>query len=70
MKYNLVFCKECKRLTLHCESEVGCEDCGSHPALLCLVCCEAIDLIYESPTTYSVYREKIAEHRRITWRKR
>lgn len=28
------------------ETEVGCEDCGTHPAVRCPACGEAVDAIY------------------------
>lgn len=28
------------------DAEVGCEDCGSHPAVRCAFCLETLDLIY------------------------
>ncbi len=31
------------------DAEVGCSDCGSHPALRCVVCGDFVDLIHEDP---------------------
>lgn len=31
------------------ETEVGCEDCGSHPAIKCPFCEECVDWVYTSP---------------------
>lgn len=29
------------------ETEVGCDDCGTHPAVRCDACGQVLDLIYE-----------------------
>lgn len=42
-------CPECKQVSLASDwldCEVGCEDCGSHPAKECPRCRDRIDLIY------------------------
>jgi hypothetical protein len=30
------------------ESEVGCDDCGTHPAVRCDHCGQVLDLVYET----------------------
>jgi hypothetical protein len=39
-------CQGIAKAELFTETEKGCDDCGSHPALLCPVCDEPIDMIY------------------------
>lgn len=40
-------CPECDRMnTVRIETEVGCDQCGEHPALQCEHCGDIIDLIY------------------------
>lgn len=45
-------CKECGEVSFRKEwddTEVGCEDCGSHPAIRCPKCGDDIDTIYLRP---------------------
>lgn len=34
------------------KTEVGCEDCGDHPALRCRRCGESIDMIYRNEADF------------------
>lgn len=41
------YCPECRKLTVFKTGyEVGCEDCGSHPAVQCEICGERFDSSY------------------------
>lgn len=43
------FCPECEQVSpvaAWVETEVGCSDCGSHPAAFCPDCMEKIDLVF------------------------
>jgi hypothetical protein len=39
-------CPACKKSIVWIKSEIGCEDCGSHPAIQCPECDVAFDLIF------------------------
>lgn len=44
------YCPRCRHLNRERhETEVGCEDCGTHPALWCDGCDEALDTVYWDP---------------------
>ena len=48
-------CPMCKALGTAAdfeETEVGCEDCGDHPAVRCRRCGESIDMIYRNETDF------------------
>lgn len=49
-KERIVVCPECKEESKRSEwdnSEVLCDDCGTHPALVCPKCKEPIDQIFD-----------------------
>jgi hypothetical protein len=50
-------CPECKAISDEeewRESEVSCEDCGSHPSRVCPKCFEHIDTVYKELSDYEV----------------
>lgn len=47
-----ILCPKCNawsRVELWKEGEVGCEDCGSHSAIICPICDEYHDHVYAEP---------------------
>lgn len=62
MLYQCPECKEVSDSTLWEETEVGCEDCGSHPALRCPKCDTGIDMIFynteDLESKPEIYREE------------
>jgi len=51
-------CPDCEEFSKGwVESEVGCEDCGSHPGMTCPVCDWRVDLIYNELDDLEVEEE-------------
>ena len=52
-------CPECKETTTFYPTEVGCEDCGSHPAVRCDNCGEDFDDVYSEYDKIIEFNNKI-----------
>lgn len=58
-------CPECKAwspISMWAETEVGCEDCGSHGAVQCSLCEERIDTVYNSFEEPDAFLRREAKH--------